>query len=508
MLSFTPKAIRSRYDTISAKQNVYSHIKSIAVRYAIPFRDQWNRMGSFYNEKNVFDSTARHSTMRFADRIFSSMTPPESQFMHLVAGKEVPEEMQKPVGLLLDAAGDHFFHMIKQTNFFSEISECFYDLAAGEMAMMITDEDDTMPCTFTALNPTRLVYDEGASGHVEHIWWKDEIHYHQLQQRYPDAIVTDKMKDDSVSGVESKIELLHYVAFMPDMNKWMYYIVYGENDHLVITREYEQSPVIIERFKNISGTPFGFGPLMVALPDIRTLNKIKEYAMNHAALELAGIMTAVDDGVLNPDKVVLEPGTVIPVAYNAGPNGRSLDILPRGNNFDLSMFSLNDLQASVRQMLYDFTDAPLDDATRSATEVRHRQAKLLEEMGPTFGRVSNFLRRIMNRSMEVMAERGDIPPMVIDGKTIDIGYNSPIAHSQAVEDLNAIAETVDRANQIYPGLATAVFLPERIGPYLARKMNVPEEVISSPEEIQKIQQDLAAAQQESQGGPGETPPSA
>ena len=234
---------------------------------------------------------------------------------------------------------------------------------------------------------------------------------------------------------------------------------------------------------------------MVALPDIATINKLKEYSLNNAALELWNPMTMVDDGVMSVNEIKLEPGVVIPVANNqGGPNGRTLDVLPRNGNFDITMFNLEDLRMQIKKELLDSADAPLDSSVRSAAEVEHRQAKLAEEVGPPFGRVKPFLTSLVNRSLEVMANKGLMPALRLNGKEVSPGFSSPIAAVQETEELNAIAEFTTRVNQLYPGFgAASIRLPEA-ATYLADKLRIPAHLVPTPEEMEQKMAELAEAQ--------------
>ena len=56
---------------------------------------------------------------------------------------------------------------------------------------------------------------------------------------------------------------------------------------------------------------YGRGPVMKALPDIRTANTVVEMVLKNASIAATGIWQAEDDGVLNPATVRLVPGAII-----------------------------------------------------------------------------------------------------------------------------------------------------------------------------------------------------
>ena len=116
---------------------------------------------------------------------------------------------------------------------------------------------------------------------------------------------------------------------------------------------------------------------MTALHDIKTLNKLKEYHLKNASLSIAGVYTAMDDGVLNPNAVRLVPGAIIPVARNGGNQGESLKPLPRSGDPQLSQMSQQDLVMSIKQILMDDMLPPDTSSARSATEIMQKMKILI-----------------------------------------------------------------------------------------------------------------------------------
>ncbi len=115
----------------------------------------------------------------------------------------------------------------------------------------------------------------------------------------------------------------------------------------------KMSPWVISRYMKVAGEIYGRGPLITALPDIKTLNKTKELLLKNASLAVAGVYTAADDGVLNPNTVKIVPGAIIPVARNGGPQGPALLALPRSGDFNVSQLIINDMVQNIKRILLD-----------------------------------------------------------------------------------------------------------------------------------------------------------
>jgi hypothetical protein len=78
---------------------------------------------------------------------------------------------------------------------------------------------------------------------------------------------------------------------------------------------------------------------MQTLPDVRSLNKAKEFVLQKAAIDLAGMYTATDDGVTNPYNMVIAPGIVIPVGSN-NTNNPSIQRLDTSSSLALAQFEI------------------------------------------------------------------------------------------------------------------------------------------------------------------------
>ena len=97
------------------------------------------------------------------------------------------------------------------------------------------------------------------------------------------------------------------------------------------------------------------------------LNKAKEFVLQKAAIDLAGMYTATDDGVTNPYNMVIAPGVVIPVGSN-NTNNPSIQRLDTGSNLALAQFEIVELQNAIKLALFNDLRDPAGPV-RSATEL-------------------------------------------------------------------------------------------------------------------------------------------
>jgi len=219
---------------------------------------------------------------------------------------------------------------------------------------------------------------------------------------------------------------------------------------------------------------------------------------------VAGVYTAADDGVLNPNTVKIVPGAIIPVARNGGPQGPALLALPRSGDFNVSQLIINDMVQNIKRILLDESLPPDNMSARSATEIVERMKELAQNLGSAFGRLINeTMIPLVAKILEVMDERGLIDmPLRVNGLEVKVVPVAPLAMAQNMEEVNAIMQFM----QIAQGLGTDGQLAIKgdvLVDYLADKLGVPAAVRNTKaeravlmEDMQNQQMQQAMAQQQ------------
>jgi nucleotide-binding universal stress UspA family protein len=247
----------------------------------------------------------------------------------------------------------------------------------------------------------------------------------------------------------------------------------------------------------VAGEIYGRGPVITALPDIKTLNKTKELLLKNAALAISGVYTAADDGVINPATIRIVAGAIIPVARNGGPQGESLKALPRSGDFNVSQLVINDLQQNIKRILLDESLPPDNMSARSATEVVERMKELSQNLGSAFGRLINeTMIPLVEKILQVMDDRGLIDmPLRVNGLEVRVMPTSPLAMSQNMEEIQNIMQYA----QIISGFGQEAQFALKKGEamdMIAEKLGVPAKLRYSPEErAMEMQKAAQMAQQ-------------
>jgi len=500
-MRLTPEQILKRQTAAQAKKDEFQQLYQDAYEFALPQRQLYGvwEGGAVGSKKmqRVFDSTAINSTQRFANRLQSVVFPPQRKWAKLEAGSDIPPERKQQAQAVLEVYQEKMFTMLNQSNFDIAMGEFLLDLAVGTACMMVQPGDDVQPLNFIPVPLFLVSYEEGANGQVDNVYRRMRMKGESIQRQWPDAEISDDLKRRIENKPTDDIELLEATIYDYKRGDYCYHVIDKVSKTEIVYRRRKMSPWVISRYMKVAGEIYGRGPLMTALPDIKTLNKVKELLLKNASLAVAGVYTAADDGVLNPNTVKIVPGAIIPVARNGGSQGPALLALPRSGDFNISQLVINDMTASIKRILLDESLPPDNMSARSATEIVERMKELAQNLGSAFGRLINeTMIPVTAKILEVMDERGLIDmPLRVNGLEVKVTPVAPLAMAQNMEEVNSIMQYM----QIAQSLGTdgqLVIKTDILVDYLADKLGVPAAVRNTAAERAVLMEEMRNQQQQ------------
>jgi nucleotide-binding universal stress UspA family protein len=500
-MRLTPEQILKRQITAQAKKDEFQQLYQDAYEFALPQRQLYGvwEGGAVGSKKmqRVFDSTAINSTQRFANRLQSVVFPPQRKWAKLEAGSDIPPEQKQQAQAILEVYQDKMFTMLNQSNFDIAMGEFLLDLAVGTACMMVQPGDDVQPLNFIPVPLFLVSYEEGANGQVDNVYRRMRMKGESIQRQWPDAEISDDLKRRIENKPTDDVELLEATIYDYKRGDYCYHVIDKVSKTEIVYRRRKMSPWVISRYMKVAGEIYGRGPLMTALPDIKTLNKVKELLLKNASLAVAGVYTAADDGVLNPNTVKIVPGAIIPVARNGGAQGPALLALPRSGDFNVSQLVINDMTQSIKRILLDESLPPDNMSARSATEIVERMKELAQNLGSAFGRLINeTMIPVTAKILEVMDERGLIDmPLRVNGLEVKVTPVAPLAMAQNMEEVNSIMQYM----QISQSLGTdgqLAIKTDVLVDYLADKLGVPAAVRNTAAERAVLMEEMKNQQQQ------------
>ncbi|MBE2191874.1 MAG: hypothetical protein IAE63_06815 [Alphaproteobacteria bacterium] len=459
-------------------------------------------------QDKLFDSTAVSSTLRLTNRYFNEITPPSGEMATLEVGPllemQVGKDKAVEVNKQLEMVNDIVVMMFQTISFAGSVWSAWLDYVIAGMGVMLMLEnvkDDLEPFLFEAVSQSEVAIEEGVGGAVNALSRKRSIRVSQIKELWDDAKVPSMLQKKSKDDPE--VDVLEY-CYLKD-RVWSYVVIYADNNNpeIMVEREYSTCPFIVWRSMKISGSAYGLSRVLMALPDIRTANKSKEMVLKNAALALAGMYLAADDGVLNVDTIQITNGGIIPVARTGGSLGASIAPLETGRSFDVGQLVLEELRTQIKKALLDNQLPPLNGKVRSATEFIERQKELAEDIGGELPRLlMELVVPLYRRAIDIGSRRGMIPNLKIDQFALKVTVKTPLARGQDVQEVEKIVQWWQILTMLLgPQMAMAAVKMPDIVPYVSRMIGIPSDLYNNKTENEALQNQvvqLVAAQQAQQ----------
>ena len=377
-----------------------------ARRYTMPSTDE--------DLATLFDATASDAADNLAACMYSLLTPPESLWLNLV--RESPDSPDPEIATAALRAN------LNDSNFYTTIHQCYMDLVTVGTACLFMAESPigaASAFSFTAIPITDIAILPNAVFHTATMSATDVL------RRYPEWTPPRSMMDKIKQNSEYQVRLIQSLVDT-EFTAWIDAGGDIENN-IVSTGTFETNPYLIFRWSVASGELYGRGPILRALPDIKTANKVVELVLKNATIAVSGIWQADDDGVINLGNINLTPGAIIPKAVGSS----GLTPLASGANFDVSQIILQDLRERIRHTLLADRIGLLSDKEMTATEILARNADMLRILGATYGRLLHeFIRPLCDRGLQILARRGVIDKISLHGDA-ELKYIAPIAQMVA-----------------------------------------------------------------------------
>ncbi|HWX50422.1 MAG TPA: portal protein [Roseomonas sp.] len=431
----------------------------------------------------LYDATAPDAAEQLAASLLAELTPPWSRWFGLAPTAALAQGPEAAAAAeALEGAAETLQGHLDRSNFALEMHQAFLDLVVAGTGVLLVEEAPPGALSalrFTAVPLREAVLEEGPSGRLDTVYRCVALDAAAIRARYPDAELPPSVL---ANGDEDEAPRRHRVveAVWPERCGSGYLAVLdhdGEALPLAFGR-FLESPFIAFRWMKVPGEVYGRGPVMKALPDIRTVNKVVELVLKNASIAATGIWQAEDDGVLNPATVRLVPGAIIPKA----PGSSGLTPLAAPGNFDVSQLVLDDLRGRIRAALLADRLAAPKDARMTATEVLERSAETARLLGATYGRLqAELLTPLIGRCLSILRRRGEVPPLLLDGREVRLTYQSPLARVQGRADAANTLLFLQAVAALGPQAAAQLDLAAATR-HLARTLAAPAGILNPVEE--------------------------
>ena len=474
-MHLSPEAILAQADRLLAKRRAWEGVWKDCYDHALPARPGAAGI-------QLYDGTAPDAVEQLAASLLAELTPPWTRWFSFVPGRALPATLTRDLAArALETAAETLAGELERSNFTVELHQCLLDLVVAGTACLAVEElppGEPSCLRFTAVPLSDLALEDGPTRPLDTVFRTLRLTTAEIRTRFPAARLPQAVAADEQDGEASRHTVIE--AVIPEGSAYAYAAVlrHEEEPVLLARGRFDTSPFIAFRWMKAVGETYGRSPVMKALPDIRTANKVVELILKNASIAVTGIWQADDDGVLNPANIRLVPGAIIPKAVGSS----GLTPLAAPGRFDVSQIVLEDLRARIRHALLADRLGPVQGARMTATEVMERSAEVARLLGATFGRLqTELLHPLVTRCLAVLRRRGLVPPFALDGSEAAIVWRSPLAQWQARTEASGTLAWLDTVRALGPAAAGTANLAAA-SRWLAALYGVPPDLVVSEAE--------------------------
>lgn len=489
----------ARFEAAKGKRSEILQDLDDAYEFCLPLRQRAYTKQRRPLTDRLFDGTAVDALQEFASRTLDDIWPIEQKPFDLALGDAARVNDTDTANRMLSATADAIVSTINNSRFRTVAFEAFQDYGITTGFMTIHDGDASMPLLFRCIPATEAIPDEGPFGGVEFLARELQVKPRDIPILYPRAKmpqgVAVRDPDREITLREGYFRKREGVP--PGEEVWCFTVVAGEErlDYEEWTGE-GSCPFLAFSYSRVAGETMGRGPALMALPDIRTANTLKQMILEHADLTLGGIWLAEDDGVLNPDTAIIEPGAIIPRA----PGSRGLEPVRLPAGLDFGYVELERLQSQIRRFFHVVDLGPTDKTPMSATEAGIREVQAAKRLAGPYGNLLvDFLFPLIRRVVWLAKRNGAVAKSMpkLDGQQIKIKPLAALERAMAQDNILRHTRHMEVVSTFFgPQFLGLAVDGEKFNAWLATQTGFdPRLLRTKVEKDELVQQMQAAAQQ-------------
>ncbi len=492
MTGLSPAAVRKGFERARERRQSWEPLWRECYAYALPQRG--TGLGAEFAtarrySDGLFDGTAADAVEQLAASLLAELTPPWSQWFGFRPGHDVAADDRSALAAYLEDVADRVRGHFERSTFAVEIHQCFLDLVTVGTATLLFQEapvGEPSAFRFCAVPAAEMFIDGDQNGQIRQHYRATSLTLAGILGRYPEARLPENLIGQGEADPECRFEILE--AVVQQGSTYAYLALLRRppgspaDDLPLAEGSFDQPPFVTFRWIKGAGELYGRSPVMTALPDIKTANKVVELILKNASIAVTGIWLADDDGVLNPANVKLVPGSIIPKAVGSA----GLTPLQAPGRFDVSQLVLDDLRARIRHTLLTDRLGAVADRRMTATEVLERSGEMTRLLGAMFGRLqAELLSPLVHRAVGILRRRGELPGFVVDGSAVELQSRAPLARLQARQDVQNVLLWLDTITRLGPEASNVLNMGEAAR-WLATMLGVPDELVSEPSPLASL----------------------
>lgn len=383
---------------------------------------------------DVLDSTMAEAIDDFASDMIAMFTPPHEDWVDFAPTQLLNKDQQRLARQQIHDAVRWFWDDVTESSYYDAADECFHDLAAGTMAVMIRDDGPTQPIIYEPV-PIRNLLIDGCYG--PDMRCQDGM----VEKRRVEQVYGGFIKWPDISSEKTKFQLakpehkfrvrdgVHKIYETGRSISWRRFVMIG--DELVYENTYTDGleSLVVARWRTETETAYGVGAAWIACAPQRVLNELH-------ALTLAQMHNVVD-----PAHAYYDPLGTANLEQGVGAGdwismGDGFEIVPihGDGEFQAAFYKTEDLRMLVKRALYQDKPEQRGDTPPSATQWTDESARAQQRFEIPRGKViREWVLPIVRGHQARRTRHGRFPPIKIGSDAIMLQPQSPQTKARTFE---------------------------------------------------------------------------
>lgn len=503
-----------RQESLKSERSVVQQTWEYIERYITPyrgryFRDEKSESSVEWRREEILDSTATVAHQNLAARLHGTISNPTIRWFEIRYRDEALNK-RKAVAEWLEKANERVYYALQDSNFNLEVNETYQDLCSlGTSAMFLESTPDD-PLVFTSIFLKEVYFETDWRGTVLRFYREMEMTPAQMLSKFGEDNVPDTVKEMDKKGETEKQTVIYCIyprnnkivplgqMQRPDRRPWAYCYIHKETQEMLGKEGgYYEMPVFIPRWRKTNSSVWGNSPAHLALPDVMTLNRVRE-------LQLDGSERAIEPPIFAEERAILSDLNLSAASVNVVRKIEGIVPFNTGFNLFVSDHMVDQLQSAIRDyFFYDQLMLPAPQGTpATAYEVSVRYEQMQKLLGPTMGRLENdLLDPIVSRTFRLLAREGYIDPppdeVIEAGAEFDIEYIGALSSAQKGDRAASLERYAVSVSNLAPTMPEVLDVvdQEELARQLGRDLGVPATVMRGEDEVRRIQQNRADLQE-------------
>ena len=516
-MDLNAERLKKRYDELKLTRFNWDSLWEEIAEYMIPHKSDFITK-RYYGDRTrtikIYDSTAINANHVLSSHIHGALTNPSVNWFHLRFKDHRDHVGQSGTSLgsndaaveWLEDCTERMFDRFNESSFNNQIGELYQDLNAFGTAVLFVgssiEPNGEFRLQFNNVHLSHVVMAEDVNGHVDTIMHERKLTARQAKQRWPDVDIPILEKNER-KDPDSRYSFLHCVIPTNEANDktikapqdrpWASVWV-GLDDGIILEVDgFYENPYMTPRWGKVTGEVYGFGPGLMARPDIRTLNEAKRFELAAWEKIVDPPLLAMANGIIGD--VHLESGGLTYVR-----DINSIKPFVEMTNWNAVQIKTEEIKKSIENIFHIDQLVMPERPNMTATEVMVRAEHMQRVLGPTMGRItSELLNPLVERVFGLMYRANQFappPPEVESAAGVDVEYVGPLARSQKMDDAQALERFIMTLMQVAQADPSVMDILDygQASRILAERYGVPALALRSTEEINEMRQQRQQAQ--------------